>query len=541
MSSIFTIGGKTVQDITIGAKQVQSIYDNTNQVLLWEKPEPNYFYFEDRSGEANSISITKTGDQAEWLSLEYSTDKETWSTWDFAQTLTLPANSKVYLRGDNTYGFGMDNVNYHTFNCTGNYALGGNIWSVMSDNVSSIPPRFGSRTFQNSTTLVDCSQLSIPNLPVHSVPFTWMFAGCTNLTSVMDSIPVTYSSQDQSGANSEFYQMFIRNANQLNFPRFPNVTRLSKQGMHQILVQTTSAANNALNYVDLSSIETVINQSLNQAFLHCQALEVVKIGISEWGTYDDSEAYNYRSTYQWLGDVHSTGVFCKNATLPVTRGINYIPDNWSIADLNGKLYAPVIAFVDNNTISITEAEGGASSQIFYTVDGTIPTPQNGTLYTQPFTVGSNVTVKAIAHYNGNRADLITDSDVVTVSDIPSPTPTLEDAGSVKGIGDCPNQARHYWIANIKTPNNEGVTYYLNWKNSASDNDYPSDPTTEDYDITASYNGKIGTVEADSEAVVSIWMCDSDMVGQYVNIKVIGVRNGYVSDISTLSMYNTYIG
>ena len=56
-----------------------------------------------------------------------------------------------------------------------------------------------------------------------------------------------------------------------------------------------------------------------------------------------------------------------------------------------------------------------------------------------------------------------------------------------------------------------------------------------------YNGKIGTVEADSEAVVSIWMCDSDMVGQYVNIKVIGVRNGYVSDISTLSMYNTYIG
>lgn len=541
MSSTLTIGGKTVQDITIGAKQVQSIYDNTNQILLWEKTAPNYFYFEDRSGASNSISITKTGNQAEWLSLEYSTDKETWNTWDLTQTITLPANGKVYLRGNNTYGFGMDNANYHTFNCTGNYALGGNIWSVMSDNVSVIPDRFGSRTFQGSTTLVDISNLSIPNMPIGTVTFTWMFAGCTNLTTAMENIPVTYYNQAGLADNSHFYQMFIRNANQLNFPRFPNVTRLSKQGMHQILVQTTSATNNALNYVDLSSIETVINQSLNQAFLHCQALEVVKIGISEWGTYDDSEAYNYRSTYQWLGDVHSTGVFCKNATLPVTRGVSYIPDNWSIADLNGKLYAPVIAFVDNNTISITEAEGGASCQIFYTVDGTTPTPQNGTLYTQPFTVGSNVTVKAIAHYNGNRADLITDSDVVTVSDIPSPTPTLEDAGSVKGIGDCPNQARHYWIANIKTPNNEGVTYYLNWKNSASDNDYPTDPTTDDYDITASYNGKIGTVEADSEAVVSIWMCDSDMVGQYVNIKVIGVRNGYVSDISTLSMYNTYIG
>ena len=286
MSSTLTIGGKTVQDITIGAKQVQSIYDNTNQVLLWEKAEPNYFYFEDRSGAANSISITKTGDQAEWLSLEYSTDKETWNTWDFSQTLTLPANGKVYLRGNNTYGFGQNSANYHTFTCTGNYALGGNIWSVMSDNVSVIPDRFGSRTFEGSTTLVDISNLSIPNMPIGTVTFTWMFAGCTNLTTAMENIPVTYNNQAGLADNSHFYQMFIRNANQLNFPRFPNVTRLSKQGMHQILVQTTSAANNALNYVDLSSIETVINQSLNQAFLHCQALEVVKIGISEWGTYD---------------------------------------------------------------------------------------------------------------------------------------------------------------------------------------------------------------------------------------------------------------
>ena len=483
MSSIFTIGGKTVQDITIGAKQVQSIYDNTNQILLWEKPAQNYFYFEDRSGAANSISITKTGDLAEWLSLEYSTDKNTWSTWDFAQTLTLPANGKVYLRGDNTYGFGMDNVNYHTFNCTGNYALGGNIWSVMSDNVSSIPPRFGSRTFQNSTTLVDCSQLSIPNLPVHSVPFTWMFANCTNLTTVMDSIPVTYSSQDYSGANSEFYQMFIRNANQLNFPRFPNVTRLSKQGMHQILVQTTSATNNALNYVDLSSIETVINQSLNQSFLHCQALEVVKIGISEWGTYDDSEAYNYRSTYQWLGDVHSTGVFCKNATLPVTRGINYIPDNWSIADLNGKLYAPVITNT-NNTITIAEAEGGASCQIFYTVDGTTPTPTNGTLYTQPFTVGSNVTVKAIAHYNGNRADLITDSDVTTLN-VAFPKPML--TGGIMETRELID-GYYYTVYDIdmvfKTNGVSGVTYRLQPITSGgSTNDYAGSGSDSTYNFT----------------------------------------------------------
>lgn len=413
MSSTLTIGGKTVQDITIGAKQVQSIYDNTHQVLLWERVEPNYFYFEDRSGADNSISITKTGDQAEWLALEYSNDKETWNTWDFSQVLTLPANGKVYLRGDNTYGFGFNNANYHTLNCTGNYAVGGDVWSVMSENVSIILGRFMTRTFQNSATLVDCSQLSIPNMPMDSVAFTWAFANCPNLVSVMESIPATYYYDESGTDNSQFYMMFIENASQTNFPVFPNITYLKNAGMRQILGFGSTPYNQALEYVDLSNIETVYKQALDYAFYKCEALEVVKIGISEWGVFEDEDNTSdyYNNTHFWLVNTHSTGVFCKNSTLPVTRGNNYIPTNWSIADLNGKLYAPVITN-NNNTITIAEAEGGASCQIFYTVDGTTPTPDNGTLYTQPFTVGSGVTVKAISHYNGNRADLITDSDYV---------------------------------------------------------------------------------------------------------------------------------
>ena len=544
---IMRIDGQTVKAASINGSDIKEIRNATTQTVLWRKPAPNYFYFEDRSGAANSISIAKTGDTAEWLALEYSTDKETWTSWDFSQSIPLAANGKVYLRGNNTYGFGQNNTNYHTFNCTGDYAVGGDVWSIMSENVSVITNRFMSRTFQNSATLVDCSQLSIPNMPMTSTPFTWTFASCTNLTSVMESIPVTH--YGASGENSELYMMFNASYSLTNFPMFPNITSLNKNCMRAIASTSIVNPNTTLTYVDLSNIETVYTQALYQAFIHCKALEVVKIGISAWGDFEDSTSDYYDTTHEWLGDVHSTGVFCKNATLPVTRGNNYIPNNWSIADLNGKLYAPVITN-NNGTITIAEAESGASCQIFYTVDGSTPTPENGTLYTQPFNVGSGVTVKAITHYNGVRADLITDSDVAWAGAIPAPTLISTGYGSGTGTSICQGyigQAAHSWEAKLSTPNVDGVTYYINWLNTDNATTFPADPTTSTYDDAESWSieGDIeeggcsqgGGVEADSEVFLEKFICDADMVGQYVNIKVIGVRNGYVSNVSSLSMYN----
>lgn len=368
-----------------------------------------YLYFEDRSGAANTITCTKTGDQAEWLSLEYSTDWDTWSTYDLTQPLTIPANGRVYLRGSNTYGFGKDNSNYHTFTCSGNYALGGDLFSIMDGSVTYIRSRFMHRTFQYSTTLVDCSQLSIPELPMDTVAFTWAFSDCPNLVSVMESIPVTYWSSGGLNANSEFHQMFRGNSNQTNFPTFPNITVVHRDSMRYILSFGSTPYNQALEYVDLSNIETVYKQGLDYAFYNCESLEVVKIGISAWGDYKDSESEYYNNTHFWIEHTHPTGVFCKNSTLPVMRGSNYIPNNWSIADLNGKLYDPVIT--DNNgVVTIAEGGGGSSCSIYYTTDNTTP-DTTSTLYTQPFARPANSVIKAIAVYSGNLASLVTNSDV----------------------------------------------------------------------------------------------------------------------------------
>jgi hypothetical protein len=273
------------------------------------------------------------------------------------------------------------------------------------------------------------------------------------------------------------------------------------------------------------SIATPTDEMFDGMFYNCSNIDYINIEFSAWDGATDF-------TKNWVTNVHSTGVFCKNTTLPVTRGASNIPTLWSIADLNGKLYAPVITN-NSGTITIAEAEGGASCQIYYTTDGSTPTT-NSTLYTAPFTVSAGVTVKAIAHYSGQSASYVAHSDVAVLLG----EPTMMFYGSSEGIGAqsiCSGGRFHQWRADIKTPCVEGVTYYINYLNSATSGNYPSDPTTTVYDMTAAYSGQAGCVEGDSEAVVSINVCVADMVGDYLNIAVIGVADGNVSSVSYLEM------
>lgn len=530
MPKTLYINGRAVKAVAVNGQNVKAISDGVN--TLWEQEEPNYFYFEDRSGAANAITCTKTGTDTQWLSLEYSTDKQTWSNWDLTQNLTIPANGKVWLRGNNTSGFAKNNSNYNTFNCTGNYAVGGDLFSILQDGITNYPDRFGSRTFDGSTTLVDISNLNFGNLTMSTVTFTWMFQNCSSLTTLPNEIGVTYhSSVIPTTANSHFIQAF-QTCPIANFPRLPNITMLAKNTLYRCCQCAVSSPNTSLKYLDLSNITTLYAGALYQSFSNCQALEVVKIGISAWANFVDSSASDYNATYQWLNNVYSTGVFCKNSTLPVTRGDNYIPANWSIADLNGKLYAPVIT-ENGGTITIAEAEGGASCQIYCTTDGTTPTT-NSTLYTQPFAVAAGTTVKAIAHYNGQSAALVTDSDVAVL--VGQPTLSYSNKGTGGGAqGICTGWGYQFWKSRIKTTGVEGITYYINYQNSATSDSYPSDPTTTVYDVTATYSGQTTCEEADSEVLVQYNVCDADLVGDYLNIAVIGVLDGNVSEVAYLSM------
>ena len=520
MSSIFTIGGKTVQDITIGAKQVQSIYDNTNQVLLWEKPAPNYFYFEDRSGAANSISITKTGDTAEWLALEYSTDKSTWTSWDFSQTLTLPANGKVYLRGNNVK-FSVSSGNYHYFGSTGNVYAGGSVRSLFNKQVPSTitsnATMFGFMFF-GMTTLVGVDTNLFAGINYGSSGnwrdttnmFYRTFSGCSSLVTPPDLSGIGYVKDNTFRETFNQCTLLTTTAPLNIIETMPNAKYTFKSMYFQcyalvdaspmrvscsntnehLLYQTFTGCNNLVVPPDLTGVTVLGKQAIWNGFRACASLQFLKVGFTEWDDETDSSASNYASTHAWTYNINTNGVFIAPSALPKTRNSadnttksSFIPYNWSIADLNGKLYAPVITNT-NNTITIAEAEGGASCQIFYTVDGTTPTPTNGTLYTQPFTVGSNVTVKAIAHYNGNRADLITDSDVTTLN-VAFPKPML--TGGIMETRELID-GYYYTVYDIdmvfKTNGVSGVTYRLQPITSGgSTNDYAGSGSDSTYNFT----------------------------------------------------------
>ena len=373
-----------------------------------------YLYFEDRSGAANTITCTKTGDQEEWLSLEYSTDWETWSTYDLTQPLTIPANGRVYLRGSNTYGFGYNNTNYHTFTCSGNYAVGGDLFSIMDGSITTYPNRFGHRTFYASTTLVDISDLVFGERAIKAFSFTYTFYNCTSLSGLPDEIGVSYVSGENLGSNAQhFTQMFQYDNHIANFPKFPNITAIGYRGMYCIDQSLNASPNTYLEYLDFSNITTLYNGSLHTSFRNASNLEVVKIGISSWPDFVDTSASDYNATVEWLYGVNSTGVFCKNSTLPVMRGDNYIPNNWSIADLNGKLYDPIIT-ESNGDITIAEGGGGSSSTIYYTTDGTDPDTTSN-VYSGTFSVASGTVIKAFADYTptGSNVPLITHSNITT--------------------------------------------------------------------------------------------------------------------------------
>ena len=74
-----------------------------------------------------------------------------------------------------------------------------------------------------------------------------------------------------------------------------------------------------------------------------------------------------------------------------------------------------------NGVQVTITCSTVGATIYYTTDGTDPSAENGTQYSEPFQLLGNATVKAIAIKEG-----LLDSQIATASvEVTLPTPTLE--------------------------------------------------------------------------------------------------------------------
>lgn len=470
MAKTLTINGHLVRSVAlIPGGDVKRIGDGTQ--TLWEASQPDYFFIENYTQSANTVAFPKTGDAEEWVSLDYSLDGRTWYPYDLETGVSIPAGGKLYLKGDNAnLSKSASSVwTTHSFTSTGAILAGGNAVSLLDSTAPSTKSvgQFGfACMFAGNTNLLSVDSTMFDGVGMAaSYVFYKTFDGCTNLTNVpvfRGVTNVTQSSFTQTfrncssvttaagflpnavsttsalvfqscfvnctglvtppdlsaivpgAGNSVFIEMF-RGCTSLATPAevyspFPDVTGTHKlAGMYN---GCTSLTRSPRVYIPNPTANILLN-----TFTGCGSLDLIRVTFDSWGTGGEY-------TNEWTYGVHSTGVFCKTSSLPVTRNArdaaqsacDYIPYLWSIADQNGKLYAPVIT-ESNGMISIAEAEGGQSCTIYYTTDGADPDP-NASVYTQPFAAVPGQTVKAISVYGGASAAYVVHSNITeyTVED-----------------------------------------------------------------------------------------------------------------------------
>ena len=112
-----------------------------------------------------------------------------------------------------------------------------------------------------------------------------------------------------------------------------------------------------------------------------------------------------------------------------------------------KLAKPVISQADTAAGKQITISGDSRTAIYYTLDGSQPTPVNSTRYTGAFTVSNSCTVRAVGvvKWNGLR----TDAASLKVEYIPAaaPTITLGEGGVIRMSSVTPGAVIHYTTDN----------------------------------------------------------------------------------------------
>lgn len=190
-----TIDEKLIKGINIDKKEVIKIQDAKTFNILWEKVEPDYLYIENVDESDCELSFTTYSSTTLPPSdkytnrVEFSTDKETWTTWNFdtANTLIIPIGGKVYLRNNSgvfSY-YGTDGYYYTTsIKTTMKCNVGGNINTLLNYNEEILDISDKRSCFRRlfiGAKIVDASKLVMPATTLSQYCYADFFSGNSTL------------------------------------------------------------------------------------------------------------------------------------------------------------------------------------------------------------------------------------------------------------------------------------------------------------------------------------------------------------------------
>ena len=186
-------GTKQVANIFVGTLNAIEAYFGTEKV--WGKSEPtptaNWLCF--TAEEANSTVAMEANRSAPTVSLEYSTDGNTWSPFEVGTTTVTLANigDKMYIRAPSAgnTGFGSSQVDYNYFVMTGKIAASGNVDTLLDQNGNATLTNYCySNMFKNCTSLTTAPELPATTLAERC--YFNMFTRCISLTQAPE-LPAT--------------------------------------------------------------------------------------------------------------------------------------------------------------------------------------------------------------------------------------------------------------------------------------------------------------------------------------------------------------
>jgi len=362
-----------VSTILFNNQQVGSI--DINGVEAWRSQVLTPFYVQDTSGETNTLTIYQVSTNAPDITIEKSTDGSNWSTLGTTSgtplTISVPANSRLYLRSTSkwSYGGSISNSDGNRISMTKSHLVGGNIMSLIKGSnfakVAPLPLYALQAIFKDNTTLEDASELLLPAISAPEGCYASMFYGCTALTAAPKALQATtlydgcYWSMF-SGCTSLttapilpattlakqcYYNMFRSCTSLTTAPALPATTLARKcyQSMFadctsltsMPILPATTLANDcyywmfrgctSLQRTTQLSAPTLVDNCYYQMFAGCTNLSTIRcLAVDKTAT---------NCLYEWVKDVSLTGTFYKKASVIWSTGVNRIPEGWTVVEV----------------------------------------------------------------------------------------------------------------------------------------------------------------------------------------------------------------
>lgn len=177
------------------------------KVVRGEGDEPfdyskEYFFIEDVSGEENVLTIRKPTSGTTYVNVSVSTDKVNWfdlgSTESGNLTYTIPANGKLYVRGNNAKWSDINGnlrKNSNSMYCSKPHNVCGNVMSLLYGDdfveVTRVNDGALSHLFDYNLNLQKANNLILPATTLGRYCYSFMFYTCTALTTAPKELPAT--------------------------------------------------------------------------------------------------------------------------------------------------------------------------------------------------------------------------------------------------------------------------------------------------------------------------------------------------------------